>query len=64
MFVLDKEGSLIYHGAIDDTPSTKVEDVKNAKNYVKEALDQVLDGQSVSVPTTQPYGCSVKYASK
>lgn len=61
MFIIDPEGKLIYNGAIDDTRSTDVEDVKTAKNYVSAALDEAMSGKPVTVATNQPYGCSVKY---
>ena len=64
MFVIDKDGVLMYHGAIDDKPSTKIEDMEDAKNYVQAALDEAMAGKSVSIRATQPYGCSVKYATK
>lgn len=62
MFIIDKQGVLIYQGAIDDKPSTKLQDVKAAHNYVAEILDELLAGKKVSPKATQPYGCSVKYA--
>ena len=61
MFVIDPKGKLIYAGAIDDTPSTKVDDIPNSKNYVVAALDAALAGKPVETATTKPYGCSVKY---
>lgn len=61
MYVVDKEGRLAYQGAIDDTRSTKLEDVKTSKNYVAQALDELLAGRPVSEPQTKQYGCSVKY---
>jgi peroxiredoxin len=61
MFIIDKEGTLVYAGAIDNTPSADPEDVAGAKNLVKVALDEVLAGKTVSTPTSTPYGCSVKY---
>ena len=64
MFVIDKGGVLIYNGAIDDKPTTKIEDIKDAKNHVQAALEEAMAGKSVSLKTTQPYGCSVKYAAK
>lgn len=54
MFVIDKSGMLAYDGAIDDqTP--------DGTNYVRQALDQVLKGETVAQSKTKPYGCSVKY---
>ncbi len=61
MFVVDPEGILIYAGGIDDTPSADPNDISMATNYVQQALDEAMAGQPVSVATSQPYGCSVKY---
>ena len=35
--------------------------VNGANNYVKAALREASSGNAVSVPSTKPYGCSVKY---
>lgn len=61
MFVVDPKGVLRYAGAIDDTPSTKAEDIGTATNYVSSALDALLAGKSVATKNSTPYGCSVKY---
>jgi hypothetical protein len=61
MFVIDPHGTIIYGGAIDNMPSTNVDDVPRARNYVKEALDLALAGKSVEVTSSRAYGCSVKY---
>jgi len=61
MFVIDKDGNVVYQGAIDDNDSSKPETIADAKNYVKAALDSVLDGKPVETAQSKPYGCSVKY---
>jgi peroxiredoxin len=61
MFIIDPSGKVVYNGAIDDKRSTNLEDVKTAKNYVVAALDELKAGKPVSVSTTTPYGCTVKY---
>ena len=61
MFVIDTDGKLAYAGAIDDKASTKSEDIAGAKNHVNAALDELLAGKPVSTPSSQPYGCGVKY---
>lgn len=61
MFVIDEEGNVIYHGAIDNVPSADKADIDGATNYVAAALDAHLNGEDVKVKTTQPYGCGVKY---
>jgi hypothetical protein len=61
MFILDKDGKLVYQGAIDSIPSFDEADIAKSTNYVSKALDELLAGQPVSTPQTRPYGCSIKY---
>lgn len=61
MFVIDREGRIVYAGAIDDRPSTRPADPPAAKNYVRAALSEATRGMPVSVAATTPYGCAVKY---
>jgi hypothetical protein len=60
--VIDKGGTLMYAGAIDDRPTARRSDVPGAQNYVREALQAVATGQPVKTPVTRAYGCTVKYA--
>ena len=61
MYVINPEGKLIYQGAIDNTSSVDPDDIPKSKNYVRAALDEALNGKSVTESTTKSYGCSVKY---
>lgn len=61
MFVIDPNGTLLYGGGIDDKPSTDLADIKTARNFVQLALDEALSGKPVTLKTSTPYGCSVKY---
>jgi peroxiredoxin len=61
MYVIDKDGTLVYQGAIDDQ-ADPTHDPKTARNYVKEAVDDLEAGKPIAVSETKPYGCSVKYA--
>lgn len=61
MFVIGKDGKVIYQGAIDDKRGVEQSEIVDAKNYIKAALDETLDGKPVSESETKPYGCSVKY---
>ena len=63
MFVIDPKGTLVYAGAIDNSPDGEGESPTGGKlvNYVDEALRAVAGGQSVGVSSTKAYGCSVKY---
>jgi peroxiredoxin len=61
MFVIDPQGKVVYAGAIDDKRSSNPADAKTANNYVRAALSESLAGKPVTVASTRPYGCSVKY---
>lgn len=61
MRVIDEEGRIIFTGGIDDRPSSEVESLEGATNYVRAALDDHAAGRPVATPFAQPYGCSIKY---
>jgi hypothetical protein len=61
MFVIDPDGRVVYMGGIDDVASARDEDLARATQLVDRALAEAMAGQPVSVPTSRPYGCSVKY---
>ena len=61
MFVIDKNGTLVYDGAMDNKPDP-LHDPRTARNYVREAVDNLLAGKPIEVSQTKPYGCAVKYA--
>jgi len=61
MFVINKDGTLVYDGAIDDKADPS-HDPKTERNYAREAVDNLLAGKPIEVSQTKPYGCSVKYA--
>ena len=63
MYVINGQGTLVYAGGIDDKRSANIADIKIAKNYVSAALDEMKAGKPISVSTSTPYGCSVKYKS-
>lgn len=61
MYLIDPKGRLVYAGAIDSVPSARVDDIKTATNYVKQALTESMGGKPVTVATSRAYGCSIKY---
>lgn len=65
MFVIDKKGVLVYAGAIDNSPDGEGKSPQGGKlvNYVDAALEDLAAGKAVRTPTSQAYGCSVKYGS-
>lgn len=62
MYLIGADGTLLYHGAIDDKKSTDPADIPSAKNHIATAIGEVLSGKPVSTPLTEAYGCSIKYA--
>jgi peroxiredoxin len=64
MFVIDKSGTLVYRGAIDNSPDAEGESPTGGKlvNYVDATLADLAAGRPVGTPSTEAYGCGVKYA--
>lgn len=55
-FLFNKEGKLVYHGAIDDNP----EEASVSRKHLKEAITEMLGGKDVSVKTSKSVGCTIK----
>ena len=56
-FLFNKDGKLIYHGAIDDSP----QDAGSVKRvHLKEAINESVQGKNVSVQKTKSVGCGIK----
>lgn len=56
-FLFNKEGKLVYHGAIDDNPS----DGNNVtRKHLREAISEMLNGKDITVKTSRSVGCSIK----
>ena len=58
IFVFDIERKLIYHGKIDDNWQ---EPEKVVNHYLRNALDEYLEGNEISVPETFSIGCTIKW---
>jgi thiol-disulfide isomerase/thioredoxin len=63
MFVIDKGGALVYRGAIDNSPDAEGESPTSGKlvNYVDATMADLAASRPVAMPSTEAYGCSVKY---
>lgn len=61
LFVIDARGNLAYMGAIDDRPTADPQDIEGARNYVRDAVENLIAGKEVDTPSSNPYGCSIKY---
>jgi Redoxin len=59
-YLFDKNGKLVYHGAIDDSPGDPNQ-VK--RHHLQIAIDEMLAGKEVSVKETRSVGCSISRAS-
>lgn len=62
MVIIDPKGTVVYNGAIDSVRSANPADIAKATNFVTQAFTEIKAGKPVSQPSTQPYGCSVKYS--
>jgi peroxiredoxin len=62
MFIVGKDGLLAYAGGIDDGETLDPKKVLVAHSYVRSALEDILAGHPVRLPTTQPFGCALAYA--
>lgn len=63
MYIVDPQGRLVYAGGIDSIPSARVDDIPKATNHIRQALGEIAAGKPVSVTTSRPYGCTIKYGS-
>ena len=62
MYIVNKAGTLVYVGGIDDKPTKSAADIAGARNHVLAALSELKAGKGVSVNKSRPYGCAVKYS--
>jgi peroxiredoxin len=60
VFLFDKNGKLVYHGAVDDNRDAP----KVTQNYLKDALTAVAAGRPVTTSETKAVGCGIKFRSK
>ena len=56
-FVLDKERKIRYTGAMDDSQNES----KVTKNYLRDAVNAVLKGESPAIDETRAVGCGISY---
>lgn len=63
MYLVSPTGTLLYAGGIDSIASADKDDIAKATNYVRQAVNEALGGKPISVPSSRPYGCMIKYKS-
>jgi peroxiredoxin len=59
-YLFDKDGKLVYHGAIDD--SKEADQV--TKHFLQDAVDAAVAGKAVPVAETKAIGCTIKFRGK
>ena len=58
VFLFGREGTLLYHGSVDD----HYDDPKAVKNhYLRDALDAALADEEPPIVETRPIGCTIKW---
>lgn len=57
-YVLDRKGTLVYAGGLDDDP--KGDKGEATKQYARDAVEAALAGKEVTVKESKPYGCGIK----
>ena len=57
VFLFDKTGKLVYHGAIDDNANGPD---KVTRQHAKIAIEEMVSGKPVSTSTTRFVGCGIK----
>jgi peroxiredoxin len=63
MYIVDPQGKLVYAGGIDSIASARVDDIPKATPYIRNAMAEIAAGKPLSVSTSRPYGCTIKYKS-
>jgi len=56
-YLFNKEMKLVYHGAITDNPKTPSE---SSRAHLKVAIDEIVEGKTVSMVTSKAMGCTIK----
>ncbi len=57
VFLFDKNGKLVYHGAIDDNPNSAA---SVGRKHLQVAMEELTSGKDISTKTTRSVGCGIK----
>ena len=58
IFLFDEDRKLVYNGKIDDNWQ---DPEKVVNHYLRNALNEMLEGNEISVPETYSIGCTIKW---
>jgi peroxiredoxin len=64
VFLLDAKGVIRYHGRIDDQYGIGYRREKPTRADLQLAIEELLAGKPISVPTTEATGCAIERAAK
>ncbi len=56
-FILNKEGTVLYKGALDDSPADAK---KVTKLYLQQAIDEIVANKPITNTATKSIGCTIK----
>jgi peroxiredoxin len=57
-YLFDREGALVYHGTINDSPR---DPSRVTTDYLSRAIESVLEGRKPEPQFVHPLGCSIKW---
>jgi hypothetical protein len=57
-FVFDEDQTLVYVGAVDDSPSSSK---RVSEHYLRDALQAVVAGRTVERAQQKAFGCTLRY---
>jgi len=58
-FVIHRNGLLAYMGGVDNNPAGVSPAPEGTVNYVMKAIDEILEGETVTEPQTAAHGCPI-----
>ena len=61
IFLFDNKKELVFHGKIDDNWR---DETKVTSTYLRDAVEELIQGKEISVPETFTIGCTIKWKAK
>ena len=59
-FVIDKSGTVRYHGALGSSGRPTTDPAEATSNEIRAALDELLAGKEIAKAKTKAFGCTIK----
>ena len=65
VFVIDpKTWTVVYTGALDDSLTYENQKKEASEHYLKNSIDDILEGKAVQLPATDSLGCLINFPNK